>query len=405
MTDQEKVSFYSKTVMAEPEASLKSPTSSEKEPHKRTSFARIQSMRARQKPKLKPLPGDRFYKACRRLPLIVKAFLVTLLTGLPFSIFLALSYTTLYGRDIGDRNKLHVKYNELGLFLSIAWASLLVIFALAEAFGRFGTWICGMSKASIRYAPLAQTLCFRITMMAWVGAMHLTTCLIWPESRDSSFNKTWEYQLREAFMFLIIAFTIIFIQGLCLQLIAIQYVAGYIGPRSVRASNELEIILELNNLIKPHVGAENPGIVTKMLRKVFMPVEDSIFDDIRSGRFDEDEVKCYAETIWTTIAGNKSALTLNDITHRLREMGRDTDKGEELFILLDESCDSEVSRAELGNLVMKTAIQLKKRAGAMRGIQLLLGKLEFLLTIVMFGFIVFVYSEYLPTYPVDTTDM
>ena len=45
------------------------------------------------------------------------------------------------------------------------------------------------------------------------------------------------------------------------------------------------------------------------------------------------------------------------------------------------------------NLVTKTANQLRKRAGAMKGIQLLLGKLEFLLTIVMFGLIIFVYSK------------
>ena len=274
--------------MAEPEVIERdvtpSPTPSEALAKKRSSLARIQSMRVRAKRKQKPLPGDRFYKACRRLPLIVKAFLVTAISGLPFAVFLGLSYTTYKGRDFGDENKLRVTYEQLALFLSIAWASLLIIFTLAEGFGRFGRWICGMSKKSIRYAPLAQTMCFRLTMMAWVGAMHLATCRIWPMSTDNAFKGTWTYELREAFMFLIIAFTIIFIQGLCLQLIAIRYVGGDVGPRSQRASDELLVIQELNNLVKPHIAADDLGIVAKLLRKVFMPVEESVFDDIRNGK-------------------------------------------------------------------------------------------------------------------------
>jgi hypothetical protein len=397
MTDQEKTSFYSKAIMPTitERDSTPSPPPSEKpiSPH-RSSLARIKSMQARRRRKARPLPGDRFYQACRRLPLVVKAFLVTVVSGLPFAIFLGLSYTKYKNRDVGDEYKLHVKYQEIALFLSISWAALLIIFALAEGFGRFGRWICQLSKKSIRYAPLAQTMCFRITMIAWVGAMHLTTCMIWPSSTDKAYKGTWTFKLREAFMFLTIAFTIIFLQGLFLQLIAIQYIGGYVGPRSQRASDELEVIQELNNLVKPHVGADDLGIVAKLLKKIFMPVQVTIFDDIRTGHSDEDEVRKYADTIWNTIAGPRTHLVANDITSRLQAMGRDTDKGEELFILLDESCDGVVSRDELERLVMTTASQLRKRAGAMRGIQLLLSKLEFLLTIIMFGLIIFVYSKY-----------
>ena len=194
MSDPEKVSYYSKAIMAEPQVVERNvsptPSPSEKLSNKRSSLARIQSMRARTKRKQRPLPGDRFYKACRRLPLVVKAFLVTVLSGLPFAIFLGLSYTTYKGKDIGDENNLHVKYNEVALFLSVAWASLLIIFALAEGFGRLGRWGCGLSKASVRYAPLAQTMCFRLTMMAWVGTMHLTTCMIWTSSTDKAYKGT-----------------------------------------------------------------------------------------------------------------------------------------------------------------------------------------------------------------------
>ena len=197
-------------------------------------------------------------------------------------------------------------------------------------------------------------------------------------------------------MFLVIAFSIILAQGICMQLIAIYYVDGYVGPRSERASSELDTLRDLNNLIKPHIGVEQIGIIVKILRRLFLPQESNVFDDIRQGQCDEDEVKGYAAIIWSTIAGTKPSLHLDDITRRLREMDRDPDRGEELFYLLDESCDGGVSRAELEKLVVTTAVQLKKRAAAMRGIQLLLRKLEFLLTMIVFGAIVFVYTNFFP---------
>ena len=116
MSDEKKASYYSKAIMAEPQVverkATPSPTPSpelsstpyEKLSTKRSSMARIQSMRIRTKRKQKPLPGDRIYKACCRLPLVVKAFLVTVLSGLPFAVFLGLSYTTYSGHTIGDEN-------------------------------------------------------------------------------------------------------------------------------------------------------------------------------------------------------------------------------------------------------------------------------------------------------------
>ena len=194
-------------------------------------------------------------------------------------------------------------------------------------------------------------------------------------------------------MFLTIAFSIILVQGVLMQLIAIQYIQGYIGPRSERASDELTVLRDLNSLIKPHIGAENPGFFRKMCTKLFLPKRDNIFEEIEAGHCTEEEIRGYAAIIWSTIAESKDRLELIDITHRLQAMGRDPDHGEELFMLLDEGCDGQVTRDELEKLVVSTAAMLKKRAAAMRGIQLLLRKLELLLTIFVFGTIVFIYSK------------
>ena len=357
---------------------------------KRKSIQRVQSARLRAKRKQKPLVGDRALRTLNRAPLLVKAFLIIVLTGLPFAIFMGFAYTKYPDRTIGENN-LHVTYKQLSLWLSIAWASFLIIFTLAEVAGRTGARLCRLSVHTIKYAPLAQTMWFRLTMIAWVGTLHEATCRIWPISEDKTIHGNWVWQLRQAFMFLTIAFSIVFVQGLFLQLIAIQYVEGYVGPRSERADNELDIIRDLNNLIKPHVS--DLGLVAKILRRIFMPIESNCFADIRHGQCEDKKVRTYAASIWNTIAGSKSQITMQDITARLVEMDRDPLKAEELFLMLDESCDNHVTREELERLVVKTAIQLRKRAAAMRGIQLLLHKLEVLLTLLVFGIIIFIYSK------------
>ena len=165
------------------------------------------------------------------------------------------------------------------------------------------------------------------------------------------------------------------------------------GPRSERASDELSVLRDLNNLITPHSGTDHASYFHKICKKLFLRKQDNIFDDIRAGNCDEEEIRGYAAIIWSTIAGTKDKLELSDITHRLQALNHDPDHGEELFMLLDEGCDGRVTRDELEKLVVNTASMLKKRAAAMRGIQLLLRKLELLLTIFVFGTIVFIYSE------------
>lgn len=134
--------------------------------------------------------------------------------------------------------------------------------------------------------------------------------------------------------------------------------------------------------------------MAKILRSIFKPIESNCFADIRHGKCEDEQVRTYASSIWNTIAGSKSEITMQDITTRLVEMNRDPLKAEELFFMLDESCDNHVNRDELERLVLKTANQLRKRAAAMNGIQTLLRKPELLLTMLVFGIIIFIYSKF-----------
>jgi hypothetical protein len=133
----------------------------------------------------------------------------------------------------------------------------------------------------------------------------------------------------------------------------------------------------------------------KIFKKIFFPVEDSAFDAIVGGQADEAAHRDYAATIWNTVTMDmhKEVLTSTDISSRLKDMGRDPADAEDLFIQLDQSCDGKVTRDELEALVVNTGAQLNKRADSMRGIKKLLRKLEVLLTFIVFGVIVFIYSE------------
>jgi hypothetical protein len=288
---------------------------------------------------------------------------------------------------------LDATYFKLSKWMTICWASLLIIFSLAESLARFASWVCSQSTASQKYAPLANTLCFRVTMLAWAGAAYQANCSIWSVSYKGSDD--WPAELKQVFVFLIVSFSILLVQGIGVQLIALRYVEGYIGPRSKRASNELETIRELNNLVKRHIERDDPSFALKIFKKIFFPVEDSAFDAIVGGQADEAAHRDYAATIWNTVTMDlhKEVLTSTDISSRLKDMGRDPADAEDLFFQLDQSCDGKVTRGELEALVVNTGAQLNKRADSMKGIKGLLRKLEVLLTLIVFGVIVFIYSE------------
>jgi hypothetical protein len=356
---------------------------------KRLSSASLNTLGRRHQ---KPLAGDRFLKTISRTPLILKILLLIVLTGLPFGAFTALAYTTFANNLIGEHD-LHVTYKELSIFLDIGWAFFLLILAVAECCGRFFSWVCHSSTRTAKYAPLADTMWFRLTMIAWIGVMHQAACMIWPISMEDGHARNWVFQLRLVLEFLTAAAGIFLVQGILLQLIAVQYVQGYIGPRSERAVDELETLRRLNDLLVPRRSRDKAKAFTRLFRKIFLPPKSDVFDQIRAGRCNVDEVSGYAAILWSTVAGAKSVITISDIYERLLSLRRDPEGAGDLFLLLDRSHDHSVSREEFEQLVLRTAGQLRKRAAAMTGITLLLRKLEILLCLIVAAFIVFLYSK------------
>jgi hypothetical protein len=339
----------------------------------------------------KPLVGDRFLQSVRRLPLIVKASVVVVVTGTPFGILTGLAFTKYYNQCIGDEG-LDIHFNDLALYLDIGWATLMFLIAIAEGVARFFGWLCCLASGTSKYSQLAKTMWFRTTMMLWIGAMRLATCRIWPISMEHGYHANWVFNLRVLLEFLAVAALILLIQGFLVQIIAVQYVQGYIGPRSDNAMNELDILRRLNHLIRKR-SMHGSRYIVKILRKIFMERTVDLFDAIRTGHSSDAEVQGFAVILWTTVAGNKSNILMIDIYERLVSLKRDPEGAGELFDLLDRTGEGRVSRVEFEDLVSQTATQLKKRAAAMRGISRLLRKLEIMFTILVCAAILFVYSK------------
>ncbi|KAK5203826.1 hypothetical protein LTR20_009472 [Exophiala xenobiotica] len=342
-----------------------------------------------------PLPLDRFARGISRTPRALKILLLVIFSGLPFMAFMLIARYQLRHRTIGPP-ELNATFFKLAKWMTVCWASLLIIFGLAEVFSHFASWACSLSKHSVKYRPLAKTLSYRITMLVWAGAAHQANCRIWNTDIPHNVPDNWPATLKQVFVFLVVSFTILLVQGIILQLIAIRYVDGFIGPRSNRAFNELEIIRDLNNLVKQHYERSDLSFTVKMLKRFFFPVEDEDFETIVTGRGNEEMHRDYAARIWNTVTMDlhKVVLTSVDLRRRLIDMGRDPEPAEDLFARLDESCDGQVTREELETLVVNTGAQLNKRAESMQGIKKLLSKLELLLTLVMFTIIVFIYSNF-----------
>ncbi|KPI35349.1 uncharacterized protein AB675_9951 [Cyphellophora attinorum] len=345
---------------------------------KRQSTRSLSEMHRRRR---KPLVGDRFLQSVRRLPLIVKAGIVVVLTGTPFGIFTGLAFTKYYNECIGD-DELDIHFNDLAIYLDIG-----------GGVARFFGWLCRLSSGTSKYAQLAQTMWFRTTMMLWIGAMRLATCRLWPVSMEKGYHANWAFNLRVLLELLAVAALILLIQGFLVQIIAVQYVQGYIGPRSDNAMNELDILRRLNHLIRKR-SMHGSRYIVKVLRKVFMERTVDLFDAIRTGHSSDAEVRGFAAILWTTVAGNKSTITMVDIYERLVSLKRDPEGAGELFDLLDRTGEGRVSRVEFEDLVAQTAMQLRKRAAAMHGISRLLRKLEIMFTILVCAAILFVYTVF-----------
>lgn len=349
----------------------------------------------------KPLLFDRIYRACAEQAIGVKAIIIAVITCIPFVIFYCVSHQEHYKNVKIGPPKYRVNIRFLSTWLIVCWGSFIGILYIGRVLAAGLCYLCSQSTAMSRYRRLASEVMVRLTLMLWAAVGYASIVDI-AKTQQSGISATaldsWVKRLHTAFMFLIIAFAVIFVQGVLLQLISIQYIEGYIGPRTERASNELETIKALQDLVNPHLDHGNIGFLAKMLRKVFMPVNSrDAYYLISRGQGNDEVWQEYAFKIWSEISAGRSYITVQDITQRLIAMNREPEKGQDLFYALDESTDGQVTEDEVHKLIRQTGVQLNKRAQAMCGIKALIRKLEIITSIVMLGIIVFIYGKSHPS--------
>jgi len=359
---------------------------------------------SRPKSRQKQLPLDRFYRSCANQAPVVKGLIITVVTGLPFLIFLLVTLYVLPPKISIGPKELGATVFELSKWLFVCWASFMVLLWCGRVLAAFSAWVCSMARKLAGYERLAETLSLRMVLLLWAAVCYAMVSHVFHHSLGTNIEKdqrtvyNWVHELQKTFMFLMIAFAIVFFQGIILELASVTYIQGWMGPRSQRASDELATVKELQHLVNPHVSVDDIGFVGKICKKLFLPIDSNdLYYQISHGEGDEEMWTQYATKIWNSISQGKQALTRFDVDQQLRDMNRDPSRGHDLFTQIDESCDGNVTQEELEKLVQRIGLQLNVRAQAQRGIQSLLRKLEAILSIVMLGIILFLYSMFTRT--------
>lgn len=355
---------------------------------------------ARPRRKQKPKPFDRFTQNLVDQSIVVKGLAIAALTSIPFIIFLLISLFAFAPKHYVGDSKYGVTLTRLAKWLLVSWGSFIGLLYLGRIFAMIVSYMCTLSSASYRFRGLAREMCVRVTLLIWAGVGYAIMPAVFNHAKlkagtEKAVDNNWPQNMRRAFMFLIIAFAIIFLQGVLLELIKIQYIEGFIGPRAEKASNELEVIKDLNNLVKRHVDTDDISFVGKIFNKLFMPINSSdLYYIISRGEGDEDKWTEYADQLWSQIAGSRPYLTIYDVSQQLISMNRDPEHGRDLFVQLDDSCDGQITADEVSKLVSRVGLQLNRRTQAMAGIRRLMQKLEIVLTIVVLGLILFIYVQF-----------
>ncbi|KAK5088543.1 hypothetical protein LTS08_001051 [Lithohypha guttulata] len=376
-----------------------SPPPSEKPLAKSETLRRSQEL-ARPKRKPKPRPFDRVGRSCSDQSIVIKGTIIAAVTAIPFVVFLLIALFAFPSKTPVGEKDLGVTLVRLAKWLLVSWGSFIGLLYCGRIVAMFAAYLCTLSSASYRFRGLARECCLRLTLMLWAGVgyaimpnmfnhSHLNSGTVKAKATD------WVNNLRRAFMFLIIAFAIIFVQGVLLELIKIQYIEGFIGPRAEKASNELEVIKDLNNLVDRHISSDDISILTKLFNKLFLPTNSNdLYYIISRGEGDEEKWNEYAANIWSSITNGRTFLTMSDLSQQLIAMNRDPERGRDLFLQLDESCDGQITEDEVTRLVHRIGLMLNRRTQAMTGIQRLMQKLEIVLTILVLGLIVFLYVQF-----------
>lgn len=348
---------------------------------------------ARPKARVKQRLLDRFFAQVSRQSLFVKGLLVLFLTALPFGIFVAVAYSLPGNISVGDAD-LHLDLREFSFWLVLCWGSFMGLLCVGLGLSAIADRVCTMSNTLDKYRGLARAVCTRIVFLFWaVAVLALVPRLLVPgtsKQGDAAYKS-----MQNFFKFLVLAFAIILLQGILLQLIKIQYIEGFIGPRAAKAQHELQILKELDHLIRPPRRLSDLSTFAWLLKKLFAPVERSDYYYISRGKGDMDRWDNYAVSVWDQIAGNKESLTLMDICDQMDRVDRSTDKekARELFDELDSVTDGVVTENEVKELVHRVGLQLNRRTQAMTGIEHLSSKLETFLSLITLLLVVFVYGK------------
>lgn len=348
--------------------------------------------------KSEPLPLDKFVQLCTTQPPVVRAFVVTVLTGIPFAVFLLVARFAFHGKTIGP-SQYGATLFQLSKWLILSWASFMGLLWLGRLLATASTWFCSLSRITLKFQRLVEAICLRMVFMIWAGVVYAIIPSIFHHSFGDEVTKTskvsnWVATLRRAFMFLVIAFAIIFIQGILLELISIQYIGGWMGPRSKRATDALDTIKKLHNLTNPHLSPDSAGALKKLCRKLFLRFDTTDkYYQISIGNGTEDIWSDYAHEIWHVIARGQTEITRIDIAQQLTLMSRDSTRGQDLFNKIDQDGNGLITLEELELLLQTLGQQLNSHARARRGVRYLLSKLEIILSVVTLGIILFLYSE------------
>lgn len=348
-------------------------------------------------------PLDRFFELCAKQSPFVKAVIIAIITGIPFFIFyLVARFGVPKGAEIGQSNGSHATILELAKFLFVAWATFIGLLGCGTLLAAFSAWVCTLSKRFTRFQRLAQAVTLRGVTMLWSVCCHQLIPTIFRHSAEKGTGNDWVRQMQRAFQFISIAFAILIIQGLILELASVRYIQGWMGPRSQQAFDELDTIKQLHSLIKDQ---KNEKLIEKLFRKLFFPNNNrTLYHKIIGGQADDDQLDKYADKLWAGIKpANRTTLTKEDIIEQMKAKkrgdGRAGDRATRLFQQLDSSIDGEVDHEEVKKLVHNAGKRLKTRAKAQHGIKTLLFKLEILLTIVMLGVMFVIYGEFSSSFP------
>ena len=183
---------------------------------------------ARPKRKLKPKPFDRLVSAAGDQSLFIKGVIIAIISAIPFVVFLCVAKFCF--PEVQRVANLPITLVQLATWLIVCWGSFVGILYLGRVVALGVSWICKQSTSLNRFRSLAREICLRITMLLWAAVGYAVVPQIFTSQdiaealteKDKTSISDWNKKMRLAFMFLMIAFAIILIQGILLQLISIQ---------------------------------------------------------------------------------------------------------------------------------------------------------------------------------------